>query len=268
MRLRAIGFVVLFLPGWCAHAGTTPEKRPDARSRPALEFAPTQRQADRPRVKAARSRRLGDIAQLFGQAGLDYPPRQVLLRGFKNEDVLELWVQPRSDKRFVHLKDYAICMRSGQSGPKRARGDMQVPEGFYQVISFNPQSDFLLSMLIDYPNRSDRIRKQGRDAGGSICIHGSCVTIGCIPLTDRYIEELYVICLDTIDRFKRPVLVHLFPGRLDEAGMDKLTKENVGRTDLLDFWRELKTGYDRFERDQAPARFSIDEKGRYRFNDR
>lgn len=230
-----------------------------------IKFSSTKAQATAPRVKAARQRRLGDIRKLFAEAGIDYPPAQVLLRGFKNEDLLELWARPSGSKAYVHLKSYAICMRSGDLGPKRQRGDMQVPEGFYSITAYNPNSSFLLAMLVSYPNRSDRIRKAGRDVGGNICIHGDCVTIGCIPLTDRWIEELYLICLDTARLRKNPTLVHLFPGRLAGEDWQKLKTEAAARPELIRFWEEIKPGYERFEETQIPARFSIDTKGAYRF---
>jgi murein L,D-transpeptidase YafK len=45
-----------------------------------------------------------------------------------------------------------------------------VPEGFYRISGFNPQSQFLLSMRVSYPNALDRRLKH---SGGDIFIHGS-----------------------------------------------------------------------------------------------
>jgi len=36
--------------------------------------------------------------------------------------------------------------------------------------------------------------------GGEIFIHGDCVTIGCIPIGDEAIEEVYLAALDTRTR--------------------------------------------------------------------
>jgi murein L,D-transpeptidase YafK len=228
-------------------------------------FKPTKALQKYPRVRGARERRTDDIRKLFGEAGIDFPPAQILLRVFKREDVLELWVRPLKKKAFVHLKDYAVCAKSGELGPKRKRGDLQVPEGFYRITWFNPHSDFLLSMKVSYPNPSDRIRALKKDPGGSIFIHGSCVTIGCVPLTDRWIEELFLIGLDPHWRYGNKALVHIFPTRLNEEGMAWLKKEFADKPDLLRFWEELKPGYARFEKDHIPARFTIDKNGAYRF---
>ena len=55
-------------------------------------------------------------------------------------------------------------------------------------------------MRLDYPNAADRARNPGvteRELGGEIFVHGACVTIGCIPLGDDAIEEVYLEALDT-----------------------------------------------------------------------
>ncbi|MBN2497002.1 MAG: hypothetical protein JXR96_20590 [Deltaproteobacteria bacterium] len=231
-------------------------------------FKTTRAQQSRPRVRGARERRLADIRALFARAGLDYPPAQVLMRIFKSEDKLELWVRKARSRDFVHLKDYAICARSGELGPKRKRHDGQVPEGFYTITAYNSASSFLLAMLVSYPNRSDLVRKHGRDPGGAICIHGDCVTIGCVPLTDRWIEELYVICLDSKTWSGQPNLVHIFPARLHGESWDKLVNEHAAEPALLDFWKELKAGYDLFEQTRRQPRIWFTGRGAYRFRAR
>lgn len=236
-----------------------------SRSEQTVSFRPTRAQQKYPRVRAARERRTDDIRALFQKAGIAYPPQGVLLRVFKLDDVVELWVRPRGQEKYVHLKDYRICARSGVPGPKRRRGDLQVPEGFYRVSGFNPSSNFLLSMRVDYPNRSDRLRGHPRNPGGDIFIHGDCVTIGCVPITDRWIEELYLICLDAKWRHGRPPRVHIYPTRLNDEGLARLAGSFAGRKALLDFWREIQPGYLHFERHRTPARFTVRPDGRYVF---
>jgi murein L,D-transpeptidase YafK len=259
-------FLIPFAACLLAHLTFTPpatgQAKPEAQ---APTFRPTSAQQNYPRVRAARDRRNDDIKALFAKAGLDYPPARTLLRVFKLDDTIELWAAPRHAKKFVHLKDYSVCMRSGSPGPKRRRGDMQVPEGFYEITRFNPTSQFLLSMKVGYPNRSDRIRGYRPNPGGDIYIHGSCVTIGCLPITDRWIEELYLICLDSHWRFGKRTLVQIFPTRLNQAGKARLKKEFAGRPELLAFWDEITPGYTLFEKDKTPARFRIDAHGCYIF---
>jgi murein L,D-transpeptidase YafK len=235
---------------------------------PAMEpaFQPTLEQAGEPRVAQARELRYPELRRLFAQAGLPYPPRQILLRLFKDLDILELWVQSAADQPYVHLKDYAVCARSGELGPKRRRGDLQVPEGFYRVTAFHPQSMFHLSLRINYPNASDRMRAAGADPGGDILIHGECCTIGCVPITNPFIEELYLIALDAYARHRRWAEVHMFPGRLDEAGMARLAERYASRRELVDFWRELQPGYTLFEEQRRPPKVTVDNRGRYRIS--
>src|SRR5438105_13165953 len=142
-----------------------------------------------PRVQAARAASSTRIEQLFQQAAIAYPPRRVLLRAFKQERELELWAGADAGE-MKRITTYAICASSGEPGEKTRAGDGQVPEGFYRVSALNPHSNFLLSLRVSYPNARDRKLRHG---GGDIFIHGSCVTIGCIPIEDGPIQELYLI---------------------------------------------------------------------------
>src|SRR5690606_11025729 len=101
----------------------------------------------------------------------------------------------KNGEKFTLVKTYPVCSSSGLPGPKRKKGDRQTPEGFYHIDRFNPQSAFHLSLGINYPNSSDKILGHS-DPGGDIFIHGSCVTIGCVPLTDDLIKEVYVLAVE------------------------------------------------------------------------
>ena len=118
------------------------------------------------------------------------------VRVFKQERGLELWVRPVSGDRFALLRTYPICALAGVLGPKRIQGDRQVPEGFYTIDLFNPESSYHLSLRINYPNQRDRAaspRKHG--LGGDIFIHGGCKSDGCIAINDQAIQELYWIAV-------------------------------------------------------------------------
>ena len=141
-----------------------------------------------PRVVAARKASQAKIAAAFAAADLAYPPRQVFVRFIKDEDVVELWGANAANKPMRLVKTFAVCARSGTAGPKRQQGDLQVPEGFYEMSRFNPWSSYHLSLGVSYPNASDR-KKGHRPLGGDILLHGDCVTIGCIPIEDGPIFE-------------------------------------------------------------------------------
>jgi hypothetical protein len=130
----------------------------------------------------------------FEQAGVPFPPQRAALLAFKSEKRLELWAFHQN--RWVMVKPYPIFAASGGSGPKLEEGDRQVPEGIYRIEYLNPNSHFHLSMKLNYPNFDDmeRALDDGRtNLGGQIFIHGSAVSIGCIAVGNRAIEELFTL---------------------------------------------------------------------------
>lgn len=115
----------------------------------------------------------------------------ILMTAYKEESILELYAKNQSDKIYKKICEYSIAAKSGVLGPKRREGDLQVPEGFYNIEIFNPASSYYLSLGINYPNLSDKIKGEKSKLGGDIFIHGSTVTIGCIPITDDKIKEVF-----------------------------------------------------------------------------
>jgi murein L,D-transpeptidase YafK len=110
---------------------------------------------------------------------------------FKNERSVEVhapgWKVPRI---------YPMTAFSGTLGPKLREGDGQIPEGIYGIGYLNPNSSYYLSLKVTYPNASDRARAKadGRtNLGGDIMIHGKAVTIGCVPVGDDAIEDIFYL---------------------------------------------------------------------------
>jgi murein L,D-transpeptidase YafK len=212
------------------------------------------------RVKSAYNEKWKSMKGLLTQKGIDTSRVQIFIRGFKKEGELELWAK-HSSGEYKLVKTYEICASSGVLGPKRKQGDLQVPEGFYTINVFNPYSAYHLSLGVSYPNQSDRIIGGKGDLGGAIMIHGNCVTIGCIPLTDDKIKEVYVLAVETkANGFEIPV--HLFPARLSDEGMSKLEKDHDDQK-LVDFWKNLKLGYDHFEKNKKLPKITIAKDGKY-----
>ncbi len=173
------------------------------------------RQLRYPRVRAAEAEASPTLRQLLQAQGIK-GPFQLYLRAFKHERTLEVWAAPTDGATagtYVRLTDYAFCASSGGLGPKRAKGDGQIPEGFYTIDRFNPSSTFHLSLGLDYPNAVDRSRAGRTDPGGDIFIHGDCVTIGCIPITDAGIRALYLLAVWARGHGQRQIPVHVFPSR-------------------------------------------------------
>ncbi len=95
-----------------------------------------------PRVRTASAEKDALLREKFQAKGLPYPPHAIFLRAFKREASLELRATAASDQPYVLVHEYRICTSSGVLGPKRRFGDQQVPEGFYELDWFNPQSNF------------------------------------------------------------------------------------------------------------------------------
>ena len=169
----------------------------------------------------------------------------VFIRVIKQTRELEVWVLNKKTQKYQEFKRYRIMGMSGHLGPKVLEGDMQAPEGFYSVgrRALNPQSRFHLSFNLGYPNRYDRAH--GR-TGHSLMVHGYQVSAGCFAMTDYYVEEIYTLCAEAISNGQGSVPVHSFPFRMTDAKL----KEMNGHQ-WHGFWRNLKTGYDAFEKNKV-----------------
>ncbi len=122
-------------------------------------------------------------------------PTELTLIGLKYERILEVWGRVKNGK-WRHITNYKFTAFSGRLGPKLKEGDRQIPEGIYGISYLNPNSKFHLSLKVNYPNSFDKkmAKKEKRvNLGGDIMIHGSNRTIGCIPIGDEKIEELYFL---------------------------------------------------------------------------
>lgn len=215
------------------------------------------------RVKSAAAEKESLIKEMFRRKRLSYPPTRMFIRIFKRERIVEVWVGRGNDSPLEMLKTYNFCATSGRLGPKRRIGDGQIPEGFYYIDRFNPVSNFHLSLGVSYPNESDRILGVKGRLGGDIFIHGDCVTIGCVPITDEGIKELYLIAVEARSSGQGRIPVHIFPGRFDQSGLKQLESYSLNNEALRNFWMNLKEGYDSFEKHRRVPTITVDRRGRY-----
>lgn len=235
---------------------------PGSPAAPSPEFR--QQQKKIARVRDAYKLTWASSKKKLNTLGIDTASFEVYIRGFKQEKELELWVKSVRDKTWKLYTTYPICASSGDLGPKRCQGDGQVPEGFYNVYTFNPYSNYHLSLGVSYPNASDKVFACKRDPGGAIMIHGNCVTIGCIPITDEMIRELYVMAVEARSDGQKNIPIHLFPARLSDEKLAALKKEYTDKeTQIL--WENLKEGYDAFESTKQVPSPTVDAKGKYIF---
>lgn len=215
-----------------------------------------------PHVAAAYREKWKNISVALHSKNIDSANYKVLIRIFKEEKQLEVWLKGKQNNTYILYDTYPVCRSSGALGPKRTEGDLQVPEGFYTINFFNAFSDYYLGMQLDYPNASDKILGR-RPFGGQIMIHGNCVTIGCIPITDDKIKEVYLLCLLSKGAGNE-VVVHSFPFKMNEKNMEQAEKNHNSM--LTGFWNNLKKGYDYFETKKTAPKISVEANGNYKLN--
>lgn len=214
------------------------------------------------RVKAAYTKKWPALKGLLKSNQIDPKSFEVYIRIFKQEDELEIWVKDKAHRSFLLLKTISICAKSGSPGPKRKEGDGQVPEGFYTISAFNPYSSYHLSLKVSYPNKSDLLKTSGRP-GGDIMIHGNCVTIGCIPIENDPIEELYVLCVEVKNRGKN-IPTDIYPYKFTSSKSTRMEKNQSEET--LRLWSDLKKAYSYFELNHILPKIAVDKKGNYTFD--
>ncbi|WP_426492929.1 L,D-transpeptidase family protein [Hymenobacter sp. 102] len=195
-----------------------------------------------PRVRNAYALHAPAVHTLLRRHGVAPERLELFIRAFKAERRVEAWGRNLGQGQFVLLRTFRLAGTSGTLGPKRQAGDRQIPEGFYTINRFNPDSKYHLSLGLDYPNAADQQRAGLLDPGNDIFIHGSDETIGCLPITDAGIQELYLLAVEARTAGQTSIPVHIFPFAL--------TANNLVRRPTsphLQFWRQLAPGYEAFE---------------------
>lgn len=229
---------------------------------PILDRAYMRDQLRYPRVVEAWVSKRFAVIDMFRAQGVTYPAAEVYMRVFKREREIELWARSPSQGEFTLVKTYEICALS-ELGPKRRQGDGQTPEGFYWVDFLNPTSEYYLSMHVNYPNAADKLVGRRGALGGDIFIHGGCLTEGCIAVTDESIKELYWIAVEARSVGQERIPVHIFPTRLDEQSMARLARTYRSQPEMVDFWQQLRGGYEYFERTRMLPEIRVSARGRY-----
>lgn len=216
------------------------------------------------RVSDVFKRKEDTLCRQFEARKLSWPVSNVYIRSFKFDSELEVWVRGSLDEPYRLFKTYRVCAMAGSLGPKRMEGDYQVPEGFYHINEFKHNSVYHLSLGLNYPNPSDRILSDSLEPGGDIYIHGSCVTTGCIPITNPQIEELYIIALHAHNAGQEYIPVHIFPIRYDRPNsvefLEKVSRENAGVKRFAD---RLRSVFDHFEKHRKLPVVAVNPKGEY-----
>jgi len=182
----------------------------------------------------------------------------IFIRIFKQSKELEVWI--KKGDSFEWFRNYRICTYGFEGlGPKEKQGDGKAPEGFYTVTSkgLNPVSNFHLSFNLGYPNEYDKVHKR---TGSALMVHGRCVSIGCYAMSDAGIEEIYALADGAFRSGQQSFKVHIFPFQMSDENMKKYRESG-----FIEFWKNLKEGYDYFEKKHIPPYIIVKNK-RYVIN--
>ncbi len=228
------------------------------------DFISDQKQFERVRTAYAEK---GEIVKSdLKKNGINLDKLNLLIVVYKDEQLLELYAKNKSDKQYIRLKTYDICAKSGQLGPKRRMGDNQVPEGFYHIERYNPASSYYLSLGVSYPNSADKKKSNSSNLGGDIFIHGECVTIGCMPMTNDKIKEIYIYAIQARAAGQVKIPVYIFPFKMSDDNIRIYKAKYKNQPDLISFWNNIKIGHDKFLSEKSELNVKVDGIGDYVFD--
>ena len=106
------------------------------------------------------------------------------------------------------VRTYPIQLGRNPLGHKQHQGDQRTPEGRYEIVDRNSQSNYFRSLRLSYPSARDRARARslGKPPGGDIMIHGTPAdparrsallfsgpdwTDGCIAIHNAHMREVW-----------------------------------------------------------------------------
>ena len=252
--------LLLGLVGICLGLAGAPTRAVDIELRDAAPYRiERQRAYGRGEAPFAGTPDLAKLDERLAEKGLARGNR-VFVRIFKEESELELWLFDETSQAFVLFATYPICHWTGTLGPKIKEGDRQSPEGFYTVRWQQTRlvGRWRRAFNLGFPNAHDQLN--GR-TGSFLLVHGGCSSVGCYAMTEQVQDEIFSLVAESLTKTRDRFHVHVFPFRMTDANMER-HKHHV----WMDFWRDLKAGYDTFERSRLPPRVGICEK-RYQVSD-
>ena len=233
-------------------------------SKTAAQSSFFEQQLDFPKVKKAYQLHKDSLEAQYHRAQLAWPPKEIYIRSFKYDSQLEVWGRNNSTESFRLFKTYKICALSGTIGPKRMDGDFQVPEGFYYINAFRPNSNYHMALSINYPKTSDLLLSDSIKPGKDILIHGTCLTQGCIPIQNNQIEELYLLAAYAHSAGQDFIPVHIFPIKFNnEKDVQFLKKSSKDEIEYQKFLSKLLFVFNYFEQNKKLPIIAVSAKGDY-----
>lgn len=219
-----------------------------------------------PRVREAINKKEVIIRNKLSNHYIDLHELNVMMVAYKAEKRLDIFIKKKLEVKYRKFQSYPICDISGVMGPKRKEGDLQTPEGFYHIDLFNPTSSYHLSFRISYPNLSDKRKSNAQNLGGDIYVHGLCATVGCLPMTNEIMDEIYLLAICARNNGQNIIPFYIFPFEMSEDNMVTYKVKYKTNKELITFWENLKVGYDLLCKDVKKLDIKIMNNGDYIFN--
>lgn len=223
-------------------------------------------------------------------AKITYPPACVLFRAFKLEKEYEIWGGNNSESLNL-IQTLKICSVDDQPGPKLIIGDGKTPEGFYTCdLSYGSQFWWMwiklskadvdkqgkpnvgssFKICTSYPNAADQFRTKlfvkGKTPGAEICIHGNCVSAGCISFNNRVFLSVFYFAYHHNTSKYGAIQLHLFPFHFSEKNKIQYagSYELMNSKSLTAFFNNLEEGYNLFDKNHKLLHYSFN-KDKYIF---
>jgi murein L,D-transpeptidase YafK len=184
--------------------------------------------------------------------------QEMLLRVFKEEKVLEVWIKKQSDSVF-HLAGSFPARNDMPLGPKQNDRDGKVPEGFYYINKLNSAG---LSLTINFPNVADKIIQHNQHLKGKAGItSGENSMTSDILLSKENLQDLSVYFVEAKNNGCEYVPIHIFPFKMSAANLQKKLSAYKNDKGLCDFWTMIEPGYTFFEKFHKPPVYSYSRTG-------
>lgn len=84
-------------------------------------------------------------------------------------------------------------------------------------------------------------------------------------MTDDKIKEIYLYAILAKNNGQNKIPVYIFPFAMNQKKLDYYIKKNADNKQLPNFWKNLKQGYEIFEKTKSEVKFSISSNGDYLF---
>ncbi len=214
-----------------------------------------------------------------------YPPNYILFRSFKLEEEFEIWVADKRSDTLRLLITLPICAVDNEPGTKLMQGDGKTPEGFYTCKTLYGSSNGFMwiklnnseiedygrvhygssfKLCLEYPLQIDKSRTRkfsgNVSPGSAICIHGNCVTAGCISFENKNFLPIFLSSKFHDSNTYGYPKIHIFPFRYSEKLKEEQSKEvysDMKPEDLISFWEELEVAYKLFEKNKKAIKVSF-----------